>query len=123
MAKIVIVEDDVTMLSLLSTLLQMEGFQVLATKEDELENVFTQIQHEKPALVLVDVNLRRFKGFDLLRKMRSAADLGDTRVVMSSGIDFSTQCLQEGADDFILKPYMPDDLIRMIRKALSAERS
>jgi CheY-like chemotaxis protein len=37
---------------------------------------------------------------------------------MSSGMDFNERCLREGADAFILKPYMPDDLVRTIRQAL-----
>ncbi len=123
MLKIFLVEDDTTMLSLLSTLLQMEGFQVIPAKEESLENVFDVVKRERPSLVLVDVNLRRFNGFDLLYKIRGDIDLTGTRVIMSSGMDYTTQCQQAGADDFLLKPYMPDDLIRKIRQALSAERS
>jgi DNA-binding response OmpR family regulator len=123
MLKIMLVEDDTTMLSLLSTLLQMEGFQVVPAKETTLENMLGAIRQEKPSLVLVDVNLHQFNGLDLLRKIRSEPDLVDTRVVMSSGMDYSTRCLQEGADGFILKPYMPDDLIQMIRKALNSMRN
>ncbi len=107
------------MLSLLSTLLQMEGFQVLTAKEDDLESVFDVVKRERPSLVLVDVNLRRFNGFDLLRNIRGDFSLKDTRVILSSGMDFTTQGQREGADDFLLKPYMPDDLIRKIRQALT----
>jgi DNA-binding response OmpR family regulator len=123
MLKIFLVEDDSTMLSLLCTLLQMEGFQAIPAKEDLLENVFEAIRQERPSLVLVDVNLTRFNGFDLLKKIRGDIDLQNTRVILSSGMDYSTRCRQEGADDFLLKPYMPDDLIQKIRQVIRTERN
>ncbi len=115
MAKIILVEDDATMFSLLQTLLQMEGFQVIPMRGESLEDFLKLMRAEKPALALVDVNLRMFNGMDLLRKIRSDPELRDTQVVMSSGMDYREQCLQAGANDFILKPYMPDDLISRIR--------
>jgi DNA-binding response OmpR family regulator len=123
MPKILLVEDDATMLSLLCTLLEMEGFLVVPVKEKTLANVYEVIKREIPSLVLVDVNLHQFNGIDLLKKIRGEADLKDIRVVMSSGMDYTTKCLQEGADDFIMKPYMPDDLILKIRNALNTVRN
>jgi DNA-binding response OmpR family regulator len=123
MPKILLVEDDTTMLSLLKILLEMEGFQVVPVEEDTLGNAHEVIRREIPALVLVDVNLHQFNGFDLLRKIRGDSDLKDLRVLMSSGMDYTTKCAQEGADDFILKPYMPDDLIQKIRKTLNSVRN
>jgi DNA-binding response OmpR family regulator len=38
---------------------------------------------------------------------------------MASGMDLTSQCLQAGADGFILKPFMPDELIAKIQKTLS----
>jgi DNA-binding NarL/FixJ family response regulator len=38
---------------------------------------------------------------------------------MSSGADYRDLCIRYGADEFLLKPYMPDDLIRMIRDVLA----
>ncbi len=111
------------MLSLLSTLLQMEGFLVVLAKEDTLESVIAVMKHEKPSLVLIDVNLHQFNGFNLLHEIQGDPYLKDTCVVMSSGMDYSTRCLEEGADDFILKPYMPDDLIQMIRNTLKIVRN
>jgi DNA-binding response OmpR family regulator len=40
------------------------------------------------------------------------------RVIMSSGMDFHTRCLQAGADDFLMKPYMPDDLVKLLKNLL-----
>lgn len=118
MSKILLVEDDETMLSLLKTLLQMEGFQVVQARVERFEDTLETMRAEKPELALIDVNLRQGSGFDLLRMIRSDQDLKNTRILMSSGMDFSSRCKTAGADNFILKPYMPDDLINMIRQII-----
>ncbi len=121
MPKIMLVEDDATMVSLLQTLLKMEGFQVVKMKDETLESIMSIVRQEEPDLALVDVHLKELNGFDILRnllKERGPAGMG---VVMSSGLECRSECLQYGADDFILKPYMPDDLIAVIHKTLQAK--
>jgi DNA-binding response OmpR family regulator len=115
MNKILLVEDDATMLSLLQTLLQMEGFEVSQVSEEELEGVISEIKREKPALALIDVHLRQLSGLEILKQIRQDAELKDIYVLMSSGMDVGHKCLQAGADGFILKPYMPDELIQKIQ--------
>jgi DNA-binding response OmpR family regulator len=117
MNKIVIVEDDLAMRSLLETLFEMEGFQVINFR-DEVKNITSILKAEKPALALIDVNLRRASGLDLLKNIRNDPELGDVRVIMSSGMNYSAECREAGADNFILKPYMPDQLIKMIRQII-----
>jgi DNA-binding response OmpR family regulator len=116
MHRILLIEDDTTMLGLLQTLLQMEGFEVIQSNEDELEAIVSEIRREKPTLALIDVNLRHISGLDILRQIRQDAELNKICVLMSSGMDVGDKCLAEGADGFILKPYMPDELIKKIHK-------
>jgi two-component system sensor histidine kinase/response regulator len=121
MPKVLLIEDDKTMLNLLKTLLDMEGFDVSILQE--CDRVLSTIKEEGPDLILMDVHLNQsggeVSGFDLLRRIRQNGELKDTRVLMSSGIDFTYRCHQEGADGFILKPYMPDDLIAQIKQTLA----
>lgn len=120
--KLLLIEDDVTMLMLLRTLLQIEGYEVAQLEGDEsLERIMHTVQEEKPTLVLLDVHLRHVNGFDLLSSIRQDESLQDTRVIMSSGIDFGARCLREGADGFVLKPYMPEDLIQEIHRILDVQ--
>lgn len=115
-----VVEDDEAMLSLLHTLLQIEGFEVVHSPgTSDLNDILDITRHEKPDLILLDVNLYRLDGFDFLHCLRQDADLKNTRVLMSSGMDFSMRCYQEGADGFILKPYMPDELIEKIHQTIN----
>jgi DNA-binding response OmpR family regulator len=120
MPKIMLLEDDATMLSLLQTLLQMEGYQVVSMKDDSLDGILSTVRQEGPDLALIDVHLREINGLEVLRTIRQDTSLAKTRVVMSSGMECRSECLNYGADEFILKPYMPDDLIDVIYKTLRA---
>ena len=114
MLKVLLAEDDFTMVSLLKTLLGMEGYQV-TTLMDQTGSPLETIRREKPDVLLLDIFLGDQNGLELLRQIRQAHDLKAMRVVMTSGIDKREECLAAGADSFLLKPYMPDDLIRTLR--------
>jgi len=118
--KILLIEDDIPMLNLLTTLLTYEGFNIVQPREDiSINGLMETVRSEKPDLVLLDVYLRSIDGFDLLHSIRQNEDTSMTRVIMSSGMDFSTRCKEEKADGFILKPYMPVELITKIRQVLN----
>jgi DNA-binding response OmpR family regulator len=116
MIKVSLIEDDATMISLLKTLLEFEGFEVVEMADDTLENVLAALYKENPEVALMDVNLHKLNGMDLLRALRKNQDMDRIKVIMCSGMDMREDCLSAGASDFMLKPYMPDELIAAIRK-------
>ena len=122
MPKVMLAEDDLTMLSLLETLLEFEGYQVVVLDNAEANHnpagILNVIRNQQPDLALLDIHLGEVNGLDLLDQIREGNDFKNMRVLMSSGIDFSHECIQKGADGFILKPYMPDELIEVIKKTL-----
>lgn len=115
-----IVEDDKTMIGLLKTLLEMEGCRVTSYVHPSDTLLLDTIRQISPQVILMDVNLRDADGMEILQSIRADDTLGNIRIIMSSGSDYKDLCLRLGADDFLMKPYMPDDLIKMIKKALSA---
>jgi DNA-binding response OmpR family regulator len=119
MQKVLLIEDDPTMSSLLTTLLQIEGYSVQAVPDDREEQILTAICAYEPDIVLMDVNLRQANGLEILRKLRSSDNCAHIRILMSSGLDYKDECEKAGADSFILKPYMPDDLIQQIQALIS----
>ncbi len=122
MPKVMLIEDDATMNSLLSMLLQLEGFEVVQLgDENNLRDILEAVRQAEPALALIDIHLKQLSGIDLLRTIRQTADLDSMRVLMSSGIDFRDECLEAGADNFVLKPYMPDELVDTIRQLLEPD--
>jgi CheY-like chemotaxis protein len=117
MPNLLLVEDDRDMVTLLQTLLEMEGYGVGSARSGDA--VLTMVGEDHPDVVLLDVNLAGQNGLQILHDLRSRPETRSTRVIMTSGMDVSEQCLKEGADAFLLKPYMPDDLVRLIREVLS----
>ena len=113
MQKVLLAEDDQTMVSLLKTLLKMEGYQVSALDADA--DIVKSVLETKPDILLMDVHLLRLNGIEELTKLRAAPGGQSVRVIMTSGLDFKDLCLSRGANAFIQKPFMPDDLINALR--------
>lgn len=105
-------EDDTTMLALLKTLLKIEGFQAIPLDADA--DIVQAVLKERPDILLMDVHLLNQNGIDVLKELRATKDL-KLRIVMSSGLDFKEESLAIGADAFLQKPYMPDELIAVLR--------
>ena len=116
MPKIMIVDDDRSTVSLLTLLLQLEGFEVVAA--EARTSAFDSVLAERPALVLLDFFLADGEGLEVLMRVRAQAELSGTRVIVLSGMEVSDKCLAAGADGFLLKPYAPEDLIALIREKL-----
>jgi DNA-binding response OmpR family regulator len=114
--KILVVDDDRTMVTLLQTLLELEGFAVQATPLGL--NALTMAREERPDVVLMDVHLADGDGLQALRQMRADPDLAGLRVIMTSGLDMIEEGRLAGGDDFILKPYAPDQLIAALKKVM-----
>ena len=113
MAKILLAEDDSTMISLLKTLLNMEGFDVLAL--DVNSDVPAAVQREKPQTLFMDVHLGEQSGMEILEAIRKNKELSDVRIVMTSGLNVKDECLSRGANAFLMKPFMPDDLLNLLK--------
>ena len=114
MAKVLLAEDDQTMVGLLTTLLRMDGFEVSAVEADD--DVAAAVEQARPAFLVLDVHLSHQNGLDILEDVRKVDPEHRVRVIMISGLNVREESLKRGADDFLLKPFMPDDLIRLLRK-------
>lgn len=114
MAKVLLAEDDSTMVSLLKTLLHMEGYEVLAL--DVHSDVPAIVQREKPHALFMDVHLGGQSGMEILDSIRRQKELSDVRIVMTSGSNVKDECINRGANAFLLKPFMPEDLIRALKQ-------
>lgn len=117
MAKILVVDDDHTMTSLLSTLLGMEGYQVATIRD--WGKILDTIQEETPDLILMDRFLPQSDGIDLVTQIRANPATTSLQILMTSGMDVEDLCLAAGADAFLLKPYSPDQLLESIQLHLA----
>ncbi len=117
MPKVMIVDDDRSMVKLLETLLMLDGFEV--AHEARADIVLEAIRKEKPDVVLLDKNLAGADGLDVLRQLRADAELGSVPVLIASGEDVSFECKKAGANEFILKPYPPNQLSETLKKLVT----
>ena len=113
MPKIIIVEDDHTMVSLLKTLLKMEGFEVVDLNVHA--DIPAEVTREKPDVLLMDVHLGKRSGIEVVESLRKNPEFSQLNIVMTSGMDLKDECLDHGADYFILKPFMPADLLNVLK--------
>lgn len=118
MTKVLLADDDFTIVSLLKTLLGMEGYQV-TTLWDKKGDILDNIRKEKPDLLLIDIYLGDRNGMEVVRQIRQTPDLASLRVILTSGIDKTEECMAAGADSFLLKPYMPEELFTKLRDLIS----
>ena len=114
MPKVLLADDDYTMVALLTTLLKMDGYEV-ATLLDKTGDTLENIRLAMPDILLIDIYLGNKNGLDIVRELRQMPDLNCIRIVMASGSDKREECLAVGADAFLLKPYMPKELYAVLR--------
>lgn len=114
---VMLVEDDLAMRSVLKTLLELEGYSVTILKEDkDLSGIIFEIQKANPDILFLDVHLHEVNGIDIVRGLRTDDPPYPNRILMSSGMDMKDICRGAGADDFLLKPFMPDELLNKIAR-------
>ena len=105
------------MVSLLKTLLKMEGFEVMAL--DVEADIAAAVGREKPDAIFMDVHLGEQSGMQVLEAIRKNPDTASVRVVMTSGLNMEEECMNLGANAFLQKPFMPDVLMRKVRDCLT----
>lgn len=111
--RVMVLEDEPLLIELLTTLLGMEGYEV--SLPNGFNNLLEDVRTARPDAVLIDVNLKGANGLDLLGQIRADQELKNIFVVLSSGMDYRQQSLQQGANGFLLKPYTPSDLVELLR--------
>jgi len=116
MEKIMIVDDDNTMVSLLELLFEMDGYEVVTFSNRDA--IIDDIRFHNPDLVLMDVFISNIDGLEVLEQVKACDDLKEIRIVMTSGMEVGDKCVKAGADAFILKPYPPEELMSLITELL-----
>lgn len=121
--RVLIVEDDAAIIELLRFLLEQEGLEVEVAR-DGLK-ALDKMEAFSPDLVLLDLRLPKLEGMDVLWEMRQNPRWNNVPVVIIS-VDSSPQTMLQGwrlgVDSYFIKPFDPDELIRVIRRILSVSR-
>ena len=121
--KVLIVEDEKEIQDLLAHYLRKEGFAPILAADGEV--ALSAARREKPDLILLDILLPKADGLEVLRAVRSDADLARTPVVMLTAKGDETDRvigLELGADDYIPKPFSPREVVARIKAILRRSR-
>ena len=112
--KILIVEDDVAILTGLVDLLKGEAYEVCsATSGREALRIYTQ---EKPNLILLDIMIPEKSGYDVCREIRKTDAITPILMLTAKGQEVDKVVgLELGADDYIVKPFGVSELLARIR--------
>ncbi|QPC84910.1 response regulator [Phototrophicus methaneseepsis] len=114
MSKIMIVDDDHTTVSLLQTLLELDGYDVIVVaKGTEVVNTAEQ---RTPDAILMDYHLADTDGVTVLKALRAHPTIAHTPVIITSGMDVSDEVMAAGADAFLVKPFEPGELPELFRQ-------
>ena len=123
MADILIVDDEADIRDIISDLLQDEGH--AARTAEDADGAFAAIEHAAPDLIILDIWLQgsRMDGIEILKAVKR--DNPGIPVVIISGhgnIEVAVAAVQQGAYDFIEKPFNIDQLTVVIRRAMETSR-
>lgn len=120
MASILVIEDDENIAQLLAFMFRREGHDVGRLADGEA--AFLHIKSDTPPdAVILDYMLPYRDGIELLRLMRSLPRWAAVPVVMLSGKTLEREvitALDAGANDYVTKPFQPDELMARVRRLL-----
>lgn len=122
--RILIIEDDASILHGLTHNLRFEGYEVLTSRDGE-EGLALALEHA-PDLVILDVMLPDINGKEVCQRVRSDSALDLVKILCISGMveqDKVAELKAAGADDFMQKPFAIEDLIDRSCDLLDIERS
>ena len=110
--RVLVVDDEQRILSFLSSKLRASGYEVL-TASNGIE-AFEQVQAQEPDLVVLDVMMPKMDGFETLRQLRSFSSVPVIILSAKGSNADKVKGLDLGADDYLAKPFSPDELIARI---------
>jgi len=119
-AHIAIIEDDPDIAALLQTSLQMDGFRTSSYGNGHsFRSVLDKI---KPDVCLVDLGLPDQDGVELVETIISSSQAATIIISGRTGADEKINCLKIGADDYIVKPFEPDEVVARVHAVLRRTR-
>jgi DNA-binding response OmpR family regulator len=120
MARILIAEDEPDIRELVAFTLRFAGHEVTAASNGE--EALRQASKIVPDIIIMDVRMPKMTGYDACRAIKSDVVLKDIPVVFLSakGQDAEIQTgMEAGAEDYLLKPFAPDQLVERVKSILA----
>jgi two-component system KDP operon response regulator KdpE len=114
--RVLVVDDDPRIIRFIRASLMAHGYDVLtATNGEEALEV---VKMNKPDIMLLDIRLPVKDGFEVLQELRTFSSM--PVIAFSANSSVSKQALSLGANDFVSKPFTPDEMIKRARSILNS---
>jgi DNA-binding response OmpR family regulator len=114
--KILVVDDERKLVTILKGYLEQAGYAVVTAYDGQ--QALTVFRHESPALVLLDLNLPQIDGLDVCRALRKESNV--PVIMLTARVEETDRLigLELGADDYIVKPFSPREVVARVRAVL-----
>ncbi len=114
--KILVIDDEAEIVRLVRAYLERAGFAVVAASEGR--EALAVFRHERPNLVVLDLNLPGVDGLDVCRAMRRDTDI--PIIMLTARLEETDRLigLELGADDYVVKPFSPREIVARVRAVL-----
>jgi PleD family two-component response regulator len=120
--RLMVVESDETISDLLRTIFVREGFDVIRAF-DGYQAMMLMNNLTAPRLIIMDIVLPYINGFQLIKQIRNKRNWRNVPITILSARSIEQEialALQIGADDYVLKPFQPRELVARVLRFLSA---
>jgi two-component system KDP operon response regulator KdpE len=107
---VLVVDDHPRVLRFIEIDLKLRGFEVLTTTSGE--EALELVKSKKPDVMLLDIIMPEIDGLEVLKQLRAFSQL--PVIAFSASHASQDEALNVGADDFITKPFHPDEMVRRI---------
>ena len=117
MATVLIVDDDVRLVEMLRRTLAYEGYRVVTASDGQ--EALARVQEQRPDVVVLDWLMPKLDGLTVIQRLRMAGDT--TPVLMLTArdaVEDRVAGLDSGADDYLVKPFAPAELLARVRALL-----
>jgi signal transduction histidine kinase/CheY-like chemotaxis protein len=112
--EVLLIEDNKEMVDQLRRALQREGFDVVTA--DHPAYAEAMVGQLRPTMVLLDVNFAQGAGWQILSNLKAREDTSEIPIIVNTLSPERERALQAGADRYLQRPFMPDQLLRLVRE-------
>jgi two-component system OmpR family response regulator len=119
-AKVLICDDDPLLLELMEFRLQAKGYEVV--KATDGGEALAKAQQESPDIIVLDGMMPKSDGLEVLARIKADENLADVPIVMLTarkGERDIVSALEKGADDYLVKPFIPEELLARLARLLT----
>ncbi len=116
MGKILVVDDDINICELLRLYIEKEGFEVVIANDGG--QAITKFKTEKPDLIMLDIMLPVFDGWQVCREIRKTSQCPIIMLTAKGEVFDKVLGLELGADDYVTKPFETKEIVARIKAVL-----